>query len=529
MINAFPYSLKCISLLTIKTLTMKKFLILSAIMLFLCEVALSQELIIKGRVRCMNQSAHSTKGAENIIVVPTFKPSRSAITASSPSGYFEFNTGIPLATLQDKQVNVYVVSRCASCKDIVKRIFVSEDQDRQNKDDSKSYVTIKQWMLENNCEQVELTPFQADSILTEIQKQPEQKLSELTNATAIAGTPALLNLLTTLTNVIGVIPPATGTFDAIEIGEGQINYGQFLFASAMTHTANPGFNFSPSRDMSESVFWNPSAIPFSNKTYNISLLTNVKNNGKLNMTGKISDKFSLGAGVIYSIQDEFRFVRFNKSGPDNFSDSIPFDLKEYAVYLSPAYKINDNLSVGASVKSIWQDFTIPVNVNIQQPNEITNVFTFQDIKEQYFDVDLSLTYKVSKSFQVGINAMNLAGTELYADAFLPAEQATAPIQNQRSFGVGLNYKYQRFNFGTDLLFTEDDFYDAAIGINYVPFNDALISAGYAINQSSYSLAFRLKHFRIAYIDDNDFFIKEKRKGKSNILNGRLYGGFSFNF
>ena len=507
---------------------MQKLFFLTAMLLFFEHVN-SQNLIIKGRVRCMNQSAHSTKGAENIIVVPTFKPSRSAITASSPSGYFEFNTGIPLATLQDKQVNVYVVSRCASCKDIVKRVFVSEDQDRQNKDDSKSYVTIKQWMLANNCEEVELTPFQADSILTEIQKQPEQKLSELTNATAIAGTPALLNLLTTLTNVVGVIPPATGTFNAIEIGDGKINYGQFLFASAISHTASPGFNFAPSRDMSESVFWNPSAIPFGNKTYNISLLTNVKNNGKLSASAKLSDKFSIGAGAIYTTQDEFRFVRFNKQDPPNSSDSVAFKLKEYSVHFSPAYKINDKISVGASVKSIWQDFTIPVNVNIQQPNEITNDFSFQDIKEQYFDVDVSISYRVSKSFQVGINAMNLAGSELYADAFLPGAEATAPIQNQRSFGLGLNYKYQRFNFGTDILFTEDDFYDASIGINYVPFNDALISAGYAIKQSSYSLAFRLKHFRIAYIDDNDFLINEKRKGKSGILNGRLYSGFSFNF
>ena len=89
---------------------MQKLFFLSTMLLFF-DSAFSQDLIIKGRVRCMNQSAHSTKGAENIIVVPTFKPSRSAITATSPSGYFEFNTGIPLKTLQDKQVNVYVVSR----------------------------------------------------------------------------------------------------------------------------------------------------------------------------------------------------------------------------------------------------------------------------------------------------------------------------------------------------------------------------------------------------------------------------------
>ena len=36
------------------------------------------------------------------------------------------------------------------------------------------------------------------------------------------------------------------------------------------------------------------------------------------------------------------------------------------------------------------------------------------------------------------------------------------------------------NFGTDLLFTSDGFYDAALGVNYVPFNNALISAGFAV-------------------------------------------------
>ena len=132
---------------------MKKF-IYSALLLLLYEASYSQNLVIKGRVRCMNQSAHSTKGAENIIVVPTFMPSRSAITASSPSGYFEFNTGTALPALQDKQVNIYIVSRCSSCKDIVKRVFISEDQDRQNRDDSKSYVTIKKCMLEKKCNEI---------------------------------------------------------------------------------------------------------------------------------------------------------------------------------------------------------------------------------------------------------------------------------------------------------------------------------------------------------------------------------------
>jgi len=507
---------------------MKKF-IYSALLLLLYDATYSQNLVIKGRVRCMNQSAHSTKGAENIIVVPTFMPSRSAITASSPSGYFEFNTGTTLPTLQDKQVNIYIVSRCSSCKDIVKRVFISEDQDRQNRDSSKSYVTIKKWMLEKNCNEIELPSFRADSLLNVIKKQPGEKLSELTNATAVAGTPALLNLLTTLAAAgpIGI----GGSFRAIALGPGKISYGEFLFASSLFHSGTTGFNFSPNRDMSEAIFWNPSAMVNNKKSNNISLLTNVKNNAKLTGFFKLTDKFNLGGGAIFSMQDEFRSVVYkddNGNFADPPADSVKMKLKEFAVYVSPSYKINHELSFGVSIKSLWQDFTIPDSLQSQPPPDAKDEFFDSAINKQKFDVDFSITYKVSKSFQVGFNAMNLAGTKLHADAFVPG-QKDLPYQNQRSFGLGLCYKWQRFNFGTDLLFTEDDFYDAAFGVNFVPFNDALISAGIAVKQLSYSLAFRLKHFRLAYIDDNDWLVNEKRQGKSGILNGRLYGGFSFNF
>ena len=500
--------------------------------LFIYTTAISQNLIIKGRVRCLNQSAHSTKGAENIIVVPTFKPSKSALTATSPSGYFEFNTGTPLAMLRDKQVNVYVVSGCGTCKDIVKRVFISEDQDRQNRDDSKSYVTIKNWVVSKNCSDIELASLKADSVLQLIQQQPEQKLTALTNVTAVTGTPALLNLLTTLTTVLVPVPPATGIFEAVTLREGDIHYGRFLQAATLTHSSSVGFNFAPHRDLSDAPFWNPSAIPFSTKSNNISLLTNVKNNGKLSGFFRLNERLSIGAGTIYTRQDEFRDGDFERREPRNLKliDSVIMNLEEYAVFVSPAYKINKAFSIGASLKSIWQKFNSPVQVDIQRDAEgnDVNTFTHRSVKKQAFDVDLSFTYKVSKALQVGVNAMNLAGTTLYGDAFTP-RQTTYAFQSQRSLGLGATYKWQRFNVGTDVLLTEDGLYDAALGVNYVPFNEALLSAGYAFKQESYSIGLRLKHFRLTYINDNDFLANEKRKGKSNFLNGRLYSGFSFYF
>ncbi len=515
---------------------MKKFIPYTAFLLLLYDVLYSQPLFIKGRVRCLNQSVNSSKGAENIIVVPTFMPSKSSMTASAPPGYFEVNTGMTLQQLQDKQVNIYIISKCNNCKETVKRIFVSEDQDRQNRDGKVSYVTVKDWKVGKNCNEIELPPGKADSLLNAVMKQPGQSLKEITNATALVGSPALLNLLTTLTSVLVPVPPATGIFIATELFDGKINYGNFLFASAMTNTANTGFNFSPGRDMSEAVFWNPSSMTTSRTPYHISLFTNVKNNGKLSGYLKVNDKFSLGAGFIFTQQEEFRDSYFMRDPEDDFEtpkiiDSLIMKLKEYGAFISSAYKINNQLSLGLSVKSIWQDFNAPNLVDIQQDvntGVVTNTFTDRAVNKQEFDVDFSVSYKVSNSFQMGLTAMNLAGTELYADAFTPV-QKSIPFQNQRSFGLGLNYKWQRFNFGTDILFTQDDFYDASVGVNYVPFNDALISAGVALQQLSYSAAFRIKHFRIAYVNDNDYLVNEKRKGKSGILNGKIYGGFSFNF
>jgi hypothetical protein len=492
----------------------------------------SQSLIIKGRVKCLNKGTNSSKGAENIIVVPTFLPTRSTLTASRPAGYFEFNTGMPFSMLRDKQVSIYALSRCSGCKEIVKRVFISEDQDRQNRNDSKSYVTIKDWMLNTNCEQAELTAFSADSILQLIMKQPQEKLGDISAATAVVGTPSVLNFLTNLTKVVGVLQNQ-GPYKLISLGNAKINYGQFLLSSALYHSANTGFNFSPSRDMSEAVFWNPSAIIKSKKNNNISVLTNMKNNVKLGGFVKLTEKLYLGAGGIFTMQDETRnavIKRAPLTGSPN-KDTLHFDsasitLKEYAAFISPVYKVNDKLSIGITGKSIWQDIEYPDSFQVKSGKPA--IITDSTFKKQHFDVDVSVSYRITNAIQIGVNFMNIAGSQLHSDAFVP-RQKNISFQNLRSAGIGLLYKWQRFNIGSDILLTEDGFYDATIGLNYVPFNNALISAGVAVKQLGYSLSFRLKHFRIAYINDNDWMVNEKRKGKYSILNGAIYSGFVFDF
>ncbi len=489
----------------------------------------AQNLIIKGRIRCINQAAGATKGAENIVVVPAFKPSLSAITGSQPPGYFEFNTGVPLTRLQDKQVSVYVISKCKDCKETVKRVFISEDRDRRNREDNKRYVTVKEWMLATNCQQAELVPLAADSVLRMVVQQPDQNLDKVSAATAVLGAAPVANFLTTLISVVGATGFPQNDFFASTMAAGKINYGEFLLASPMFHSANTGFNFSPGRDMSEAIFWNGSATALSSKRSNVSLLTNFRNNGKLSGYSRINDKFTLGAGFLYTRQDQFRSVTYVQGTANRVEDSVKMKLQEYAAFLTPAYRINDKLSVGVTVKSAWQDFNIPRIVNVKNVNnQGKGTFIDSSIKEQHFDVDVSATFKPSPALQIGLSLNNLAGTELYADAFIPG-QANVPMQQQRSLGLGLLYKWERLNVGSDILLTEDGLYDLSVGANYVPFNNALISAGLAFKQLSYSVAFRIKHFRISYIDDNDWTTNELRKPKSSLLDGRIHGGFVFDF
>ena len=513
---------------------MKTLVICIGLLILLCSRAESQVLIIKGKVKCMNQTFNSTKGAENIVIVPAFMPSKATITLSEPSGYFEFNTGVPLAKLQDKTVTIYAISRCTDCNEIAKRVFISEDRDRQNRNDTKQYVTIKDWMLKTSCTKAELYPFAADSALRLIVKQPDLNLENVSGSTALVGAPAILNLLTTITPVVGVLAN-DGPFVIQSLDPGKINYGQFLLTSPLSHSANTGFNFAPSRDLSEAMFWNPSAIAFSKKPNNISLLTNVRNNVKLGGFFKVNERISLAAGGIYTVQDERRVSFFEGVPPINDPgivlkvDSTKMRLQEYAAFLSPVYQVSNAFSLGFTLKSVWQNFNIPNTLMIAPNYEETEIGTFTDsiIKDVHFDVNLSATFKLTNDLQLGVNLMNLAGTKLYNDAFVPG-QTKIPMQNQRSLGLGLDYKWQRFNVGADLLLTEDEFYDAAIGVNYVPFNNALISAGFAVKQMSYSLAFRIKNFRIAYINDNDFLVNERRESKlSGFFNGQIYGGFIF--
>ncbi len=491
----------------------------------------AQEVIIKGTLRCMNNGvATSTRGAVNIVIIPSFNPLASVATTTTPQGFFQISTGWDEKLLKDKNVTLYIITKCSSCKRI-QRVFISEDLDKRNTDPSKMYVTIKGWKILENCTEAELPDILSEQLLDSAHHLPPQDISGKAKGSAAMSPVSFLNLFQKL-----VAPIATGNqglFNVISLDPGKIKFGRFLHSSPMTNTDNTGFNFSPSRNLSEAVFWNAAGIANSNKPNNISLLANFKNNIKLSGYQQIDKQFYIGLGGIYTTQDQRRGLTVQKAGSSGNDNIFPVTrsekLEEFAVFLAPVYKINNEMSVGVTIKSIWQHFNNPNLVAMEQTNsDVYNFFIDDSIKKQNFDADLSFNYKITNYLQAGVSVMNVAGTKLYADMFI-ADSAYRSYINQRAYGVGFCYKRERLNVGVDALFTDNEFYDASLGINYVPFNNGLIAAGYAFKQQSFSLSFRLKHFKIAYINDNNLVVNDVRVAKSKIFDGKIYSGFVFDF
>ncbi len=485
-------------------------------------------LVFKGTVKCFSaDDDRSTRGAKNVIVVPGFIPQKSGMTGDQ--GYFEINTGMPIDKLEDKYIELYFISSCKPCEKKAS-VFVSPDQVRiVRRDDWTTlvYITVPTIKMNAGCKLTELDPMQSDEVLGKVVARPGEDMGKVSALNVVTAPPGLLNFITAGISLPAVAGAGLFPVDTGRVLPGNIHgYGNFLRASPMILSGNTGFNFSPGRDLSEAVCWNPSALAGSSLSAGIALFTNFKNNAKLSFFKKAGKRLTLGLGGIYTVQQEFRPTVYPGLPGDDTVPSLR-TLKEFAVYLSASYAISEKFSVGLAVKSMWQQFNQPLSLLISETPDFTG-YNDTTVKRQRFDADLSFTYAITHSLKAGVNLMNLGGSTLYADAFTP-EQKNIAYRQQRSVGAGLSYAWRQFNFGSDVLLTGDGLYDWTLGANWVPFNNALLSAGVACKQKSYDLGFKWKQFRITWLDDNGFMASDKNPGKSKLLNGRIYSGAMFNF
>lgn len=508
---------------------MKTKILFAALFALWACTAKAQEVIIKGTLRCINDGvATSTRGAVNIVIIPSFNPKASVATTTTPQGFFQINTGWDEKQLEDKEVTLYIITKCSDCKKI-QRVFISQDLDKRNTDPTKMYVTVKGWKLIENCSKTELPDILSEQLLDSARHLPPQDISGKATGSEAMSPVSFLNLFQKL--ITPVIPGGpSGLYEVLSIPPGKMKYGNFLHSSPITNTDNTGFNFAPSRNLSEAVFWNAAAIANTRKANNVSLLANFKNNIKLSGYQQMMKNFYVGLGGIYTKQDQYRFVNFvqiQTSDQNQFSHREK--LEEIAIFLAPVYKINAKMSAGVTVKSMWQKFNNPHRAALEFDNGDPHLFFTDDtVRKHNIDVDLSFNYNITNFLQAGASIMNVAGSKLYADEFIPGSGNQTYV-NQRAYGVGASYKRARFNAGADALFTDEGFYDASIGVNYVPFNKALIAAGYAFNQQSFSVSFRWNHFKIAYINDNHLVINDVNRARNKVFDGKIYSGFVFDF
>src|ERR1035437_9233216 len=101
---------------------MKTTILFTALFAILVGTATAQEVIIKGTLRCVNNGTTSTRGAVNIIIIPSFNPKAAVATTTTPQGFFQVNTGWDARDLRDKDITLYIITKCSNCKK-VQRVF----------------------------------------------------------------------------------------------------------------------------------------------------------------------------------------------------------------------------------------------------------------------------------------------------------------------------------------------------------------------------------------------------------------------
>jgi len=489
----------------------------------------SQTLQLKGRIRCSNDVNNlSTRGAENIIVVPSAIPKQAVATSSEPSGYYIIDTKIKKEALYDKSIKIYVVTRCKTCRAESISKFVSPDQITY--ENGIPQLILKTKYINNLCKNVEFTSIVLDTLMLDVYAQENRDIEK----DGWVASPALLNLLMFVSALSPPEPDSTVN-DVIPIDKlsaAEIRYGNFLLNSSFANSASAGFNFAPGRDFSEAAFWNPASIAQSDKRIYFSSTTNWRNQLKLSAFWKANDKIAFGLGFLDAYQREPRTVYSSEIAPGDEPGKM-FRLNENALFLSASYHFVKSLSIGITGKYMKQNFDNPQFIQRTRDyiNGALSNTTYAVIEEKYkysaVDADISLSWAVNKSFNWGINLMNVMNTNLMGGNFLSGEDHIHI--RQFAVGSGLLYRYHRLNLGTDVLFYNDKIYNISFGANFIPFDKSLIAASYSTKDNVWSLSFRYNRFRIGYVNNQGLFKLKSKNTPVTIEKPYLYSSFVFDF
>ncbi len=202
---------------------MKPYIAFIILLLFSLKTV-AQEVIIKGTLRCLNNAVEtSTRGAVNIIIIPSFNPKAAVATSTTPEGFFQVNTGWNAKDLRDKNVTLYIITKCSSCKKI-QRVFISEDLDKRNTDPTKMYVTIKGWKVLENCQNSELPDIVSAQLLDSVRRLPPEDISGKAPGSQALAPVSFINLFEKLAAIAATDTIGLFKVDTIRTRKDKIRY-----------------------------------------------------------------------------------------------------------------------------------------------------------------------------------------------------------------------------------------------------------------------------------------------------------------
>ncbi len=503
--------------------------IISILFLFIVSAGFAQTLQLKGRIRCSNDINNlSTRGAENVLVVPSMLPKQTVVTGSEPPGFFVIDTKIKKELLYDKNIRLYVVSRCKTCRNISIKKFISSDQITYT--NSTPQITIQTKYIKGLCDSIEYVDIMSDLLLRKFHALNNSEYKDLVEKDYWVASPGLLNLLMFATALAPPEPDSIVT-DVIPIerlNEAEIQYGKFLLHSTFVNSSNAGFNFAPTRDLSEAAFWNPASVFTYYKKVGFYGSTNWRNQLKLSAFAKFHKRIGVSIGFLESYQREYR-VLYNTEIPENEKPSSMFRLNELALFSSVSFKLFESLGIGFTGKLMKQKFDNPQYIERRKeyPGYVVRYITYDVIENKHYhsdyDMDLFLSYGFARHINLGVNFMNVFHSELTANNFLAREKEKKI--DQFAIGSGLTFKYGRLNIGVDMLYYNNKIYNLSLGLNVVPFDKAMIQASISTKENVYGIAFQYYRFKIGFINNRNLLLMKSTDSIITIERPYLYSSF----
>lgn len=464
-----------------------------------CGSVYGKVIRIQGHVKCMKLGDPAPSPADNILVVPARLPPRA--TLSNSIGFYYFY-------LPGKLINYDLKIACLDASDVVighSEIELFRSRIKRLGRENVYYVEYIE--LEKPCSEIVATKADMQRQLTFFKKKPEEakKMLKEVKEVIVLGSTSF-----SLFSLFGYLPAlgASGSMDIEDpdpvtmpvknISDSHFKSGCLSAYAESAFSGNLGFNLAPSLNLSSAVFSNVSAIAASYFTQ----ITAAVNPNESFLFGSIAvpigDRFGLGIGSQTYSQSEER------SGQLETGEVIvyEFDLYEENFFFGAAASVmerkDSTVYIGITGKLLKQRFKVPKDTAEMDLSDGWDSleWKYEEKEKSIFDIDLSATVELWGNLMIGCNLASLAGGKL-------ADKAEGDVA-QRRIGLGATYQWKKLQIGTDMIWREEQGPSAAVGLNVIPFNGALMNVGYDTTYHTFTTRVNINWLFYSYGKNNLF-------------------------